>query len=247
MQEFGLAPWDKWQATHLIWVHDVSPFRVPLQVRDGCVWNGTQGRLWLGRTQYGENPQSQGHFWMLICKLRCGWVGKIMHQGLSLPLSWVSLIPGPCGGGAGKGADLFAWQVWSACVHLHCLLARSGPGEGGVGWGRRLVSIRTQIGKRNQIYTSRNKLTKTRDNWLTLTIQASQAYQLRGNMLLGGELINSLFPRPKHALALPLGLLSSTNTQFLQFIATSHKVEWGGGDPWMGFISLWLPKIGCNI
>lgn len=211
-----------------------------------CVeWNS--GQALAGENTVWWKPSEPGSLLNAYLQTQMWMGGEDYASGLISPPQLSFSYPWALWQGAGKGADLFAWQVWSACVHLHCLLARSEPGEGGVGWGRRLVSIRTQIGKRNQIYTSRNKLTKTRDNWLTLTIQASQAYQLRENMLLGGELINNLFPRPKNALVLPLGLLSSTNTQFLQFIATSHKVEWGGGDPWMGFISLWLPKIGCNI
>ena len=63
---------------------------------------------------------------------------------------------------------------------------------GGVG---EVDSIRMQIGKRNQIYLSKHKLTKIWDNWLALTIQASQANLFRENVLLGGRLINSLFPR----------------------------------------------------
>ena len=106
-----------------------------------------------------------------------------------------------------------------------------------VGWGRWVDSIRIQIGKRNQIYLCKHKLTKIWDNWLALTIQASQANLFRENVLLGGRLINSLFSQAKRALAQPA--YNSCNSLPLVTGWSEVGGESGGeGGPSMGFVRL---------
>lgn len=58
-----------------------------------------------------ENPLSQGHFKMPICKLRCGWVGEDYALGLISPFQLGFCCPQAPVVGAEKGADLSAWQV----------------------------------------------------------------------------------------------------------------------------------------
>lgn len=101
------------------WAHDLSLFRVSMPVRD--IWVSMEwimGRLWLGRRHHFKNPLSQGHFGMSICKLRCGWVGRLYIRAY-LVLSAGFLLSLGAAVGAGEGADLFAWQVPSACACVH--------------------------------------------------------------------------------------------------------------------------------
>lgn len=194
-----------------------------------------------GRTHDFENPLSQGHFGMTICKLRCGWVGKIMHLGLSCPLSWLSVIPGPWGGG---------WQrLWPICLAgLVCMcssstLPRSGAGGGGVN----MIGI--QVGKRNQIPKLKPKFTKICNDQLAPSMVRRQANHFGKNRHLGGKWANKQpFPhKARHAQY--LGLLGSPNTLLSQ-LAPLLPLAMGNGNwgfsGWgsQGYDSLKLGKSG---
>lgn len=100
-----------------------------------CRWglSGCQGKVCLGRTHHWGSVWARPTL-EFACLQTQRWVGgKIMHQGLSLALSWVSVIPGPCGGGWQRSWPI-GLAVWSAHACLH--YCQGAPLRVGMRWGR---------------------------------------------------------------------------------------------------------------